>query len=180
MSAFRLYQKSWMPGDIIGKYEFPLKQEDTAWEAYQKVKELSKMLLLKDLLLFLQGKTLPVPQEINSSPVYAKKIQKEECEIVWEESASSIHNKIRGLNLDPQAFAFFTGERLKIYRSQIATDISSGFQAGSVIRCDGGCLTVACGQGALNLLEVQRPGKKRQTIKEFLKGVSLKRGERLG
>ena len=166
-------------GDIIGKYEFPLTQEDTALEVYQKVKEFSKNLLLKDLLLFLQGEILPTAQKSLSPPVYAKKIKKEECEISWQDPALVIHNKIRGLSLGPQAFAFCRGERLKIYKSELVSESSSDFPFGSVIHCEGGRLTVACGESALNLLEVQRSGKKKQAIAEFLKGVALKKGEKL-
>lgn len=165
-------------GDIIGKEEFPLAEEDTAEEVYKKVGEISKKLLLKDLLCFLKGKKSPIPQE-NQPPLYAKKIKKEECEILWRESASSIHNKIRGLNLGPQAFALFKGERLKVYRSQVVTDSYPEFSPGSVVYCARDRLTVACGKGALNLLEVQRPGRKRLPVEEFLKGVALKKGERL-
>ena len=177
--CLQLISKKLDAGDIIGKYEFPLKPEDTAREAYQKVKELSKTLLLKDLLLFLQDKILPISQKTPSPPVYAKKIRKEECLISWQDPASVIHNKIRGLSLGPQAFAFFKGERLKIYRSELFSESSFDFPAGSVIHCEGGCLTIACGQSALNLLEVQRPGKKRQSSIEFLNGVSLKKGDML-
>ena len=166
-------------GDIIGKYEFPLTQEDTALEVYQKVKAFSKTLLLKDLLLFLQGEILPTPQKSLSPPVYAKKIKKEECEISWQDPASVIHNKIRGLSLGPQAFTFFREERLKIYKSELALESSFDFPSGSVIHCERSRLTIACGEGALNLLEVQKPGKKRQNIIEFLNGVVLKKGERL-
>ena len=165
-------------GDIIGKEEFSLAEEDTAEEVYKKVGEISKKLLLKDLLFFLQGKISPIPQEIQP-PLYAKKIQKKECQILWRESASSIHNKIRGLNLGPQAFALFKGERLKVYRSQVIDDSYPEFSPGSVVYCAKDCLTVACGEGALNLLEVQRPGRRKLPIEEFLKGVALKKGERL-
>ena len=166
-------------GDIIGKYEFPINEEDTALEVYQKVKKISKDLLLKDLLFFLQGKIVPEPQKINTQPlVYAHKIQKKECEISWKESALHIHNKIRALNLGPAAFTFFKKERLKIYRSQLVEmEFLSQISPGSILSSEKDHLTVACGKGALNLLEVQRAGKKRQLIEDFLRGVSVEKGD---
>lgn len=166
-------------GAIIGKYEFPISKEDTALDVYQKAKKFSKVLLLKDLLFFLQEKIVPEPQKINNQPlVYAYKIQKKECEISWKESASHIHNKIRGLNLGPAAFTFLKGERLKIYKSQLTEEeFAPEALPGSVLYSEKDRLTVACGKGALNLLEVQRAGRKRQCIEDFLRGVSIKEGD---
>lgn len=179
--SLQVISKELDAGDIIGKYEFPVNEEDTALEVYQRVKEISKNLLLEDLPLFLKGKIIPKPQKTDDqSLIYAHKIQKKECEISWKESASHIHNKIRGLSLGPAAFTFFKGERLKIYKSQLVDEkfLPKTLQ-GSVLYSEKDRLTIACGNGALNLLEVQRSGKKRQSIADFLRGVSLKKGDSL-
>lgn len=179
--SLQVISKELDAGDIIEKYEFPVSEDDTALEVYQKAKNISKELLLRDLPFFLQEKIIPKPQKTDGQPlIYAQKIQKTECEIFWKEFALYIHNKIRGLSLGPAAFTFFKKERLKIYRSQLAEmKIPTKIPPGSVLCSKKDRLTIACGNGALNLLEVQRSGKKRQLIEDFLRGVSLKEGDSL-
>ena len=177
--CLQLMSKELDAGDIVGAYEFPLTEEDNAQQVYKKTEEFSKTLLLKDLPLFLQEKIQAKSQkEAGMAPVYAKKIDKQECEIAWQAPASAIHNKIRSLCLGPQAFTFLKGERLKIYRSRLADNPAASVPPGSLIRCKGDKITVACGNGALELLEIQKSGKKRQTAREFLKGTLFKAGDR--
>ena len=177
--CLQLMTKELDAGDIVEVYEFPIKEEDNAHQICKKTEELSKILLLKDLPLFLEGKKKAKSQsEAGMSPIYAKKINKTECEISWQEPASVIHNKIRALYLGPQAFTFFKAERLKIYRSRRADNPENSLPPGSLLCCKGDAIVVACGVGALELLEIQRSGKKRQTTREFLKGTIFKKGDR--
>ena len=103
---------------------------------------------------------------------YAKKITKEEARIDWSKSATEIDCLIRGLAPSPGAFSEVKGERLKILYAEPA--IGKG-PPGEVIADD---LTIACGEGALRLLKVQRPGGKAMDAGEVLKGFALPPGTR--
>ena len=165
-------------GDIIGQREFPIKEEETSVEIYQKALQATEELLQNTLIDYVKGHIQPVSQK--GEMIFAKKIRKEEGLIRWDKSSSEIHNQIRALSSGPQAFTFFKGERLKVYRSH-PLSLSSFFSPGTVIESKQGELVVACGQkGALSLLEVQRPGKRKQKIEGFLRGYSLVPGEVFG
>ena len=165
-------------GDIIGQREFPIEEEETAVEIYQKALKATEELLQNTLIDYVKGRIQPISQK--GEVTFAKKIRKEESLIHWNRSASEIHNQIRALASGPQTFTFFKGERLKVYRSRLFS-LPSFSSPGTVIESKQGKLVVACGQkGALSLLEVQRPGKRKQKIEEFLRGYSLVPGEVFG
>ena len=165
-------------GDIIGQKEFPIKEEETSLEIYQKAIQATEELLQNTLVAYVEGRIQPVPQ--TGEVTFAKKIQKEEGLIHWNGAASSIHNQIRALSSGPQAFTFFKGERIKIYRSR-PVSTSSTSSPGRVIKSEQGEVTVACGQKeALSLLEVQRPGRRKQKVEEFLRGYPIAPGEIFG
>src|SRR6185295_1334415 len=104
---------------------------------------------------------------------YAKKIVKGEACIDWSKSAGEIDCLIRGLAPSPGAFTEVKGERLKIL---YAVPVRDSGQPGEVITDD---LTVACGEGALRLLKVQRAGKGVMEARDLLKGFALPPGTRL-
>jgi methionyl-tRNA formyltransferase len=101
---------------------------------------------------------------------YAKKIAKDEARIDWSKSAAEIDCLIRGLAPSPGAFAEVKGERLKIL---FAEPVRGNGSPGTVIMDD---LTIACGNGALRLLKVQRAGGKAMAAGDLLKGFALPPG----
>jgi methionyl-tRNA formyltransferase len=101
---------------------------------------------------------------------YAKKIAKDEARIDWSKSAAEIDCLIRGLAPSPGAFAEVKGERLKIL---FAEPVRGNGSPGTVIMDD---LTIACGNGALRLLKVQRAGSKAMAASDLLKGFALPPG----
>jgi methionyl-tRNA formyltransferase len=109
---------------------------------------------------------------------YARKIEKAETRIDWSRPWSEVHNHIRGLSPFPGAWFEMNVEgkpvRVKAIRStrdegQKKFDVASGTALD-------GALTVACGEGAVRLLEVQRAGAKAMSAEEFLRGTPLKAG----
>ncbi len=165
-------------GNVIGQREFPIGEEDSAQDIFNKALNETAGLLQGDLIKYLKGELRAIPQD-PARKTYAEKIAKKEGKIDWREPAQIIHNKIRALFLGPQAFSFLSGRRIKIYRSKIAGKSFSDFSPGEVCLKGKGSLFVACGQGALSLLEVQKEGKKRQKIEDFLKGCSINLRDRL-
>lgn len=109
---------------------------------------------------------------------YAAKIDKTEACIDWSRPAQAVHDHMRGLSPFPGAWfeaeAGGKSERIKVLLSEVA---SGSGNPGEVISDD---LTVACGNGAVRLLALQRAGKKQMTASELLRGFALPAGTRLG
>src|SRR6201995_4627275 len=137
--------------------------------------ELSRLgadLMVRALGALERGAITPQPQS-EQGVTYAKKISKDEARIDWTKSAAEIDCLIRGLAPAPGAFTEVKGERLKIL---YAMPVKDRGEPGEVITDD---LTVACGEGALKLLKVQRAGKGVMEARELLKGFALPPGTRL-
>ena len=88
-------------------------------------------------------------------------------------SSAQIDRQVRAFNPTPGAEALFEGQTLKIWR---ATPCAGAAEPGTVIQCDEGGWLVACGDGAVRLDEVQKPGGRRIAAAEFLRGVKVRPG----
>jgi methionyl-tRNA formyltransferase len=135
----------------------------TSGELSAELSRLGADLMVRALGALERGAVAPQPQ-VADGVTYAKKISKEEARIDWSKSAAEIDCLIRGLAPSPGAFTEVKGERLKIL---YAMPVKDRGDAGEVITDD---LTVACGDGALKLLKVQRAGKGGMEARELLKG----------
>jgi methionyl-tRNA formyltransferase len=101
---------------------------------------------------------------------YAAKIEKSETRIDWSKPAKAVHDHIRGLSPFPGAWFELDGARVKALRSTLG----AGSGAPGEVLDDR--LTVACGEGAVRLIEVQKAGSRALAAEEFLRGVALLRG----
>jgi len=145
----------------------------TSGELTSELSRLGADLMMRALGALERGGVAPQvqPQE---GVTYAKKILKDEARIDWLKSAGEIDCLIRGLSPAPGAFTEVKGERLKILYAMPVKDRGG---PGEVITDD---LTVACGEGALKLMKVQRAGKGVMEARELLKGFALPPGTKLG
>ena len=110
---------------------------------------------------------------------YARKIEKSETRIDWSRPAAEVHNHIRGLSPDPGAW--FEAESRQGRRSGckvLRSTRAEGSGAPGTVLDD--ALTVACGEGAVRLLELQRAGKQPLAAEAFLRGTPVAAGSRLG
>ena len=114
--------------------------------------------------------TLALTPQPEAGVTYAAKISKDETRIDWSKPAVDVHNHIRGLSPFPGAWFELDGVRVKVLRS---TRGAGNGTPGAVLD---DVLTVACGEGAVRLTEIQRAGKKPMTADEFLRGTPLKAG----
>ncbi|MEO3386554.1 methionyl-tRNA formyltransferase [Mesorhizobium sp. CAU 1741] len=133
--------------------------------------------LIVDALAALEAGTLSLEPQAGEGATYARKIDKAETRIDWTASAAEVHNRIRGLSPFPGAWCemIIAGktERVKLLRSILAD--GSGV-AGTVLD---DALTIACGTGAVRLLQLQRAGGKPLPAGDFLRGAALTKGDRL-
>ena len=101
---------------------------------------------------------------------YAHKIEKAEAEIDWRLPAAVIERRIRAFDPFPGASSHLGGEAIKLWQAEpVAAAAASA--PGTVLSCDGDGFTVACGEGALRVTEVQRPGGKRVSARQFLQAA---------
>jgi len=141
----------------------------TSGELAEALSRLGADLMGRALGALERGQTAAQPQSPDGV-TYAKKITKEEARIDWSKSAGEIDCLVRGLSPWPGAFTEVKGERLKIL---YAEPVAGKGAPGAAISDD---LVIACGEGALRLLKVQRPGGRAMEAAELLKGFALPAG----
>ena len=112
-------------------------------------------------------------EQNHDEATYAKKITKNESEIKWDQNANLILAKINGLNPNPGAWFKYKNERYKVWKAKIFN--GSGSQ-GSTINNN---LTVACKDKSISILEIQKEGKSKQSIDQFLLGNKIPTGEKI-
>ena len=146
-------------------------------EAHEILARLGADLMVRALAALGRG-GLSFREQSTEGVTYAGKISNDECKIDWSASAQTIHDHIRGLAPFPGAYTMIDlgkgPERVKILRATI----TEGAGAPGQILDD--ALTIACGNGALRLLDLQRAGAKALPVDLFLRGVSLPAGQRIG
>ena len=161
-------------GDILLTSEKVIGPDETAGEVFDALANLCPELLLTTLEALEQGSITPVKQD-NDKATYVSVLKKEMSVIDWSETASTIHNLIRGMNPWPVARTDFNGKVLKVYSSAVC-DEKSSLSAGSV-KIKGDSIFVTCAEGTvLRLCEIQLEGSKRMTSAEFLRGRSFPDG----
>jgi methionyl-tRNA formyltransferase len=166
-------------GDIIGLRRWPLDQEITAMELHDRLAVLGADLLRVELMDYVRGNLASHPQD-ETQVTHAAKIDKSESEIVWALPASQIHNKVRALTMGPGTFTTAHGKKIKIHKTHVAESSGSKNAAGRIVAVNEEFISVQCGSGILNLLELQPESRTRMKVAEFLKGHPLKSGDHFG
>ena len=148
--------------------------DDTTGLLHDRLATLGARLVVQALADASAGRLRPVEQP-EEGVNYAHKIAKTEAAIDWQWPADVIERRVRAFDPFPGATFQAHGETVKLWRSQVERlDIAAA--PGTVIAVDGQQLVVACGDGALALLDVQRPGGKRGPVAHWLQGQPLARG----
>jgi len=141
----------------------------TTGELHDALAALGAQLMPVALAAAERGTLKPTPQPVEGV-TYAEKISKSEARIDWSRPARDVHNHMRGLSPFPGAWFEFEGARVKALRSTLG----SGSGAPGTALDDQ--LTIACGDGAVRLIQVQREGKKAMSAEEFLRGTTVTAG----
>jgi methionyl-tRNA formyltransferase len=156
-------------GAILATKELILDQNETHGEVEKKISAVGANLLIKSLKIIKDGNAKFVDQ-IHSKATYAKKIDKGETKINWRLDADKVLSHIHGLSPKPGAWFEYKKERFKVLRVKI-TKLKG--VPGLVIEKN---LTVGCRSNSIQILELQRQGKNKQTTKEFLLGKKISIG----
>ena len=159
-------------GPLLSSKEIELYQNSTYGEIEKKLSIMGAALLL-DTLKNLINKEVELKRQDDSKATYAKKINKNETKINWNLEADKVIAHIHGLSPNPGAWFEYKGDRFKVFN---AIKSSSSGKPGSVIDEN---LNIACKSNSIQILELQKQGKNKQTLKEFLLGYKINSGSSL-
>lgn len=153
-------------GDMLEVAKTPISETMTSGELYETLSHIGAKALLHVLNHIDSIK--PVPQDA-SKATFAPKIVPEEGKIDWTKKAETLHNLIRGLTPKPGAYTFIAPQNKRLIIKKTSIEKSLQGEPGTILNQSG--LVIACGEGALRILEVQLEGKNTMRIEDFLRGT---------
>lgn len=177
-------------GPIIECVSTEIGPDERAGELEERLANLGGPLVVRSCEALVTSRAEPRPQP-SEGVTYAPPLRRDECLIEWESAAVHIERLVRAAHPHPCSYTYFRGKILKIHRAKpserwclpAAGESRSSFPGeivpGSIIDA-GGRFVVECGEGLLEVVEVQPEGRRVMTAAEFLRGARIARGERLG
>jgi len=169
-------------GDMLLSHAVPIELTDTTSVLHDKLADLGGHLIVQALAGVGQLKPQVQPSE---GVTYAHKIEKSESGVDWQQPAEVIERRMRAFDPFPgvscvMASATATAaETVKLWQAQVVANTSPS-PAGTLVSADARGVCVACGEDALRITQLQRPGGKRQSAADFLLGFPMQHGQRLG
>ena len=156
-------------GPVCNQYSINISEKMNSEELSEKLSLIASEKILDILDNIFEG-GIEFKDQDHSKATYAKKIQKIEGKLDWNENAEKIIGKINGLYPYPGAFFLFNGERYKILKAEKS---SATGKPGDIVSEN---FEICCGEGSIKVLSIQREGKRVQQINEFLLGTQIKKG----
>jgi methionyl-tRNA formyltransferase len=166
-------------GAVLLRRELAIGADETAGELSPRLAALTAALMVETLAGL--SDIVPQPQD-HAASTLAPLLQKSDGELDWTWPAQKLHNRVRGVNPWPGGQTTFRGQPLKVHRTRVVDffpDLAPRGGPGAVVEA-GGRVVVLCGDVAVELVEVQLPGKKAMDGASFANGSRLEVGEVLG
>ena len=157
-------------GPIMKKIEINISSSDTCGKISEKLSKIGSEYIVEALDDIFNEKNKFTEQDHNNA-TYAKKIKKDEGKINWEESAKNIIGKINGLNPDPGAWFEYKKKRYKIWKASVFDKIG---RAGTILDNN---FIIGCKDTSIKIIEIQREGKNKLVLENFLLGINFKTGD---
>jgi len=157
-------------GPVMHQARISMNQNTDAKILTKVLSQLGAKALLDSINKIADG-TAKFKEQDHSVATYAKKISKAEGKIQWNVGAKKILAKINGLNPNPGAWFVYKKERFKIWKAEM---VNENGEPGKTLDDK---LTIACKEGSIKILEIQKEGKSRQEVDQFLLGNNIKQGE---
>ena len=164
-------------GDMLLKAETEIGPAENAIELGRRLAAMGADLLVETLAGLSAGTIVPEKQDA-AQATWAPLLKKQDGLIDWTRDAAAVHNQVRGLQPWPGAYTTFRGQSLHIWKSRVEHAVPPSFPG--TARRMAHALVVACGSGAVELLEVQMEGRKRLPAADFANGQRLADNEVLG
>jgi methionyl-tRNA formyltransferase len=155
-------------GDMLLLAHEPIAADDTTATLHDRLALLGGQVVVDGLARLADGRGLPRTVQPTEGVTYAHKIDKAEAAIAWTQPAAVIERRLRAFDPFPGASFPLDGETVKLWRARLRPGAHG--RPGEVLAAQGSQLTVACGEGALDLLQLQRPGGRRIDTAAFLQG----------
>ncbi len=156
-------------GPVILQEKIKINENIDTLTLSRVLSELGARAMLNSLDEIIDGKAKFIDQN-HKQATYAKKILKSEAKIDWKENAKSILAKINGLNPNPGAWFEYDNQRFKVWKAKI---INEKNKVGTIINNN---LTIACRDQSIQILQIQKEGKNRQSTEQFLTGNKINKG----
>ena len=157
-------------GDIIDVAKTPIGENETAGELLDRLAVLGADLLARVLTRFENDDVAGVPQ--NEAEVsFAPMLDKSMCPIDWAKSAQQVHDQVRGLHPWPVATAEIGGTKFKIHATRV---VEGSGEPGQILGLTKTGLRIACGKGAVEIIQLQAEGGKRMAAPDYFRGHPLK------
>ena len=160
-------------GAVVSTHHYAIKNTDTATDVHDALAVLGAHAIVADLQQLQQTGGLNATPQPPAGITYAQKLSKEEAKIDWNQPALVIERKIRAFNPVPGAWVEYQNQPLKIWRAEA---VAQSGRAGEVLAISSDGLIVACGEGALNITELQPAGSKRMPVAAFAAGRHIEKG----
>ena len=156
-------------GDMIDVAKTPIGENETAGQLLDRLAVLGAELLSKTLSKVEKGEATATAQD-SEKATYAPMLDKSMCPIDWTKTAQQVHNQVRGLHPWPVATAEIAGTKFKIHATKV---VEGHGEPGEVLGLTKTGLQVACGSGAVEILELQAEGGKRMATPDYFRGHPL-------
>jgi methionyl-tRNA formyltransferase len=154
-------------GAVLAEARQPIGAEATSAELHDVLAKLGAAELIRALPALAAGTITARPQD-SHGVVHAEKLQKSEARVHWHQDAARIDCRIRAFNPWPVAETTLQGEAVKLWRSRCDNSAPATASPGTVLGLQGDALAVCCGSGVVQVLELQRAGRKAVSAREFL------------
>lgn len=169
-------------GAILSTQRTEISRDDNGQTLHDRLALLGGALLVQTIPAYLAGEITPVPQPAEGAS-YARKITRDDGKLDWSQPATALWYKVRGLTPWPGAYTYLPRDPapllLKVWNAE-PLEGSASASPGEILSVGKAGLVVACGTGALRILELQREGGKRLAVQPFITGTPLAAGQRLG
>jgi len=156
-------------GPVLLKQSLPINIYSKHGNVEHKLSEIGSDLIVKAIELINEGK-YEFKEQNHNLKTYAKKITKEDEKIIWNMEAETVVARIHALAPSPGSYFDYNNEKLKIFECKLSDKIAE--KSGHIHIVDER-LFIACKDKYIEILEIQKPGKNKQKIKEFLKGYKF-------
>ncbi|WP_116137237.1 methionyl-tRNA formyltransferase [Trinickia diaoshuihuensis] len=167
-------------GGMIEVGRTAIDPRDTTATLHDKLAAQGARLIVDALSRLERTGALPVTGQPGEGVSYAEKIGKHEAALDWRLAAATLARKVRAFDPFPGGVATLEdGTAFKVWAAEPAHATSAGVEPGTILAVSADGVVVACGEGALRLTQLQKPGGKRLPAREFLAGTALQAGQRL-
>lgn len=163
-------------GPVYASATLAIGARETASELHDRLADLGSQLLLRHLDAIVDGSLVAVPQD-ESCSTHAGKINTQDVVMDWSRPAIELQRLVLAFNAVPGAWFMLDDERIKCWEAEAIAGVNRA--AGWVVSAGQDGIVVACGEGALRLTSLQRPGKRRVAAREFAAQINM-RNRRLG